>query len=155
MEVTQFTYFQQCGGFDLSPITAELTYGLERLAMYLQGVDNVYDLVWVDGISYGDVYLRNEKEQSAYNFEHADVAKLFAGFAAAEDESRRLAALGLALPAYDQAMKCSHLFNLLLARGAISVAERAQYIGRIRGLAVACAHAWQGLPLPQPQGGAR
>jgi glycyl-tRNA synthetase alpha chain len=155
MEVTQFTYFQQCGGFDLNPITAELTYGLERLAMYLQGVDNVYDLVWVDGISYGDVYLRNEKEQSAYNFEHADVAKLFAGFAAAEDESRRLAALGLALPAYDQAMKCSHLFNLLLARGAISVAERAQYIGRIRGLAVACAHAWQGLPLPQPQGGAR
>lgn len=155
MEVTQFTYFQQCGGFELDPITVELTYGLERLAMYLQGVDSVYDLVWVDGISYGDVFLRNEKEQSAYNFEHADIAQLHLMFQAAFDECGRLAAAGLALPAYDQCMKCSHLFNLLDARGAISVAERARYIGRIRTLAVHCARAWQGLEVELADGGAR
>lgn len=154
MEITQFTYFQQCGGIELNPITVELTYGLERLAMYLQGVDSVYDLVWVDGITYGDVYLRNEKEQSAYNFEHADVDQLFAMFNAAYGESGRLSALGLALPAYDQCMKSSHLFNLLDARGAISVAERARYIGRIRTLAVQCAQAWLGLPV-EAAGGAQ
>jgi len=157
MEVTQFTYFQQVGGFELDPISVELTYGLERLAMYLQGVDNVFDLTWVDGISYRDVYLRNEQEQSAYNFEHADVEQLFGAFKASFDECGRLAEKGLALPAYEQCMKSSHTFNLLDARGAISVAERARYIGRIRQLAVHCARAWQGLPVElQPaKGGAR
>jgi glycyl-tRNA synthetase alpha chain len=145
MEVTQFTYFQQCGGFDLSPISVELTYGLERLAMYIQGVDNVFDLTWVDGITYRDVYHRNEVEQSKYNFEHADTDLLLAMFEGAQKESIQLSGKMLALPAYDQAMKCSHLFNLLDARGAISVAERAQYIGRIRGLSVRCAKAWQGI----------
>jgi glycyl-tRNA synthetase alpha chain len=145
MEVTQYTYFQQCGGHDLSPISVELTYGLERLAMYIQGVDNVYDLEWVEGISYRDVFFRNEVEQSAYNFEHADIPGLFAGFTTAYEECQRLVAVGLALPAYDQAAKCSHLFNLLDARGAISVAERAQYIKRIRDLACACADAWLGV----------
>lgn len=155
MEVTQFTYFQQCGGVELNPITVELTYGLERLAMYLQGVDSVYDLVWVDGISYGDVYLRNEKEQSAYNFEHADIDQLHLMFQAAYDESGRLAVTGLAGPAYEQCIKCSHLFNLLDARGAISVAERARYIGRIRTLAVNSAKAWLGEPVELADGGAR
>ena len=142
MEITQFTYFQQCGGIELRPISVELTYGLERLAMYLQGVDNVFDLSWVEGISYRDVYHRNEVEQSAYNFEHADTGFLLTLFDGAEKESKRLTDLGLALPAYDQCMRCSHAFNLLDARGAISVAERAQYIRRIRGLALACAQAW-------------
>jgi len=142
MEVTQFTYFQQCGGYDLAPIPVELTYGLERLAMYLQGVDNAFDLQWVEGISYGDVFLRNEREQSAYNFERSDPDVLFAGFTAAYDDCIRLAKAGLALPAYDQCCKCSHLFNLLDARGAISVAERAQYIKRVRDLARASAVAW-------------
>lgn len=144
MEVTQYTYFQQCGGHDLNPISVELTYGLERLAMYLQGVDNVYDLTWVEGITYRDVYHRNEVEQSAYNFEHANIPALLSNFQAAFDECKRLVAADLALPAYDQACKCSHLFNLLDARGAISVAERAQYIKRIRELACACADAWLG-----------
>ncbi len=153
MEVTQFTYFQQCGGFDLDPVSVELTYGLERLAMYLQGVDNVFDLTWVEGISYRDVYHRNEVEQSQYNFEHADTAVLFQLFQAAFDESVKLAAAGLALPAYDQCMKCSHTFNLLDARGAISVAERANYIRRIRELAVNCAQAWQGIPVGDAAGG--
>ncbi|MEC7947331.1 MAG: glycine--tRNA ligase subunit alpha [Myxococcota bacterium] len=153
MEVTQFTYFQQCGGFDLDPISVELTYGLERIAMYLQGVDDVFDLTWVDGISYRDVYHRNEVEQSQYNFELADTAALFQGFQAAAAESVKLSKAGLALPAYDQAMKCSHTFNLLDARGAISVAERANYIRRIRELAVNCAKAWQGEPLVEPAGG--
>lgn len=153
MEVTQFTYFQQCGGFELDPISVELTYGLERLAMYLQGVDDVFDLTWVDGISYRDVYHRNEVEQSKYNFEHADTAALFQLFQAASDESVKLAAEGLALPAYDQAMKCSHTFNLLDARGAISVAERANYIRRIRELAVNCAKAWQGEPVGEAAAG--
>ncbi|MCB9744941.1 MAG: glycine--tRNA ligase subunit alpha [Alphaproteobacteria bacterium] len=144
-EVTQFTYFQQCGGHDLHPISVELTYGLERVAMYLQGVNNVYDLEWVKGISYGDVFLRNEKEQSAYNFEHSDPEKLFSAFTHAFEECKSLVGVGLALPAYDQACKASHLFNLLDARGAISVAERAQYIKRIRDLACACADAWLGV----------
>ena len=145
MEVSQFTYFQQCGGFDLNPISVELTYGLERLAMYIQGVDNVFDLTWVEGITYRDVYHRNEVEQSQYNFEHADTDLLLSMFDGAMKESIKLSGIGLALPAYDQAMKCSHLFNLLDARGAISVAERAQYIGRIRTLALRSAQAWQGI----------
>jgi glycyl-tRNA synthetase alpha chain len=145
MEVSQFTYFQQCGGFDLKPISVELTYGLERLAMYIQGVDNVFDLTWVEGITYRDVYHRNEVEQSQYNFEHADTDLLLSMFDGAMNESIKLSGVGLALPAYDQAMKCSHLFNLLDARGAISVAERAQYIGRIRTLALRSAQAWQGI----------
>ncbi|MFT5586410.1 MAG: glycyl-tRNA synthetase alpha chain [Cognaticolwellia sp.] len=142
MEVTQYTYFQQCGGHELSPISVELTYGLERLAMYLQGVDSIYDLTWVEGITYGDVYKQNEIEQSQYNFEHSDAEALLAGFDHAQKESTQLAAKGLALPAYDHACKASHLFNLLDARGAISVAERAQYIKRIRDLACGCADAW-------------
>ena len=145
MEVTQYTYFQQCGGHDLSPISVELTYGLERLAMYLQGVDNVYDLEWVEGISYGDVFHRNEVEQSAYNFEHANIEALLSSFTASFDECHKLVGEGLTLPAYDQAAKCSHLFNLLDARGAISVAERAQYIKRIRELACLCADSWLGV----------
>lgn len=147
MEVTQFTYFQQVAGFELDPISVELTYGLERLAMYLQGVDNVYDLVWVDGMTYRDVYHRNEVEQSHYNFEEADTDLLFAMFQGSYDECTRLSGKGLALPAYDHCMKCSHTFNLLDARGAISVAERANYLRRIRDLAVRCAKAWQGLPV--------
>ena len=142
MEVSQFTYFQQCGGFELDPISVELTYGLERLTMYLQGVDNVYDLSWVEGVSYGDVFLRNEQEQSAFNFEHSRPEVLFRAFTDAFEDCQRLADMGLALPAYDHCCKCSHLFNLLDARGAISVAERAQYIKRIRDLARACAQAW-------------
>ncbi len=145
MEITQFTYFQQCGGFDLDPITVELTYGLERLAMYLQGVDNVYDLEWVKGVKYGDVFHRNEVEQSKYNFELADTAVLLSTFDAAFGECLKLADAGLALPAYDQCIQCSHLFNLLDARGAISVAERAEYIRRIRELACKCAAAWLGV----------
>ncbi len=147
MEVTQFTYFQQVGGIDCKPITGEITYGLERLAMYLQGVDNVYDLVWTnraDGstLSYGDVYLQNEKEQSAYNFEHSDVDFLFTAFAAHEKQAQHLMAQQLALPAYEQVLKCAHSFNLLDARGAISVTERAAYIGRIRNLARAVAQSY-------------
>ena len=144
MEVTQFTYFQQVGGLDLDPISVELTYGLERLAMYLQNVDDIFDLVWVPGIHYRDVYLRNEIEQSRYNFELADIATLFSGFDAAEAEAKRLCAAGVPLPAYDQVMKSSHQFNLLQARGAISVAERAQYMKRVRDLACLVARAWSG-----------
>ena len=157
MEVTQFTYFQQCGGFDLDPISVELTYGLERLAMYLQGVDSVYELEWVEGISYGDVYHRNEVEQSHYNFTHADTALLYTLFQGSFDECAKLAVLGLALPAYDHCMKCSHTFNLLDARGAISVAERANYIRRVRQLSVACAQAWLKQPVDDPRaaGGAQ
>jgi glycyl-tRNA synthetase alpha chain len=147
MEVTQFTYFQQVGGIDCKPATGEITYGLERLAMYLQGVDNVYDLVWTkraDGstLSYGDVYLQNEKEQSAYNFEHADADFLFTAFTAHEKQARHLMEQQLALPAYEQVLKCAHSFNLLDARGAISVTERAAYIGRIRNLARSVAQSY-------------
>ncbi len=152
MEVTQFTYFQQCGGFDLSPIPVELTYGLERLAMYLQGIDNVFDLVWVPGTTYGHVFHRNEVEQSRYNFELADVDSLFHLFNAHFEECRRLCEAGCALPAYDQCIQTSHVFNLLDARGAISVAERAQYIRRIRELACASAAAWLGVPPPGREG---
>jgi glycyl-tRNA synthetase alpha chain len=159
MEVTQFTYFQQAGGIDLKPVTAELTYGLERITMYLQGKDNVYDLEWVKGVSYGQVYHQNEVEFSKFNFEQSDVAlnlKLFDEF---EAQCRRVAKAGLVLPAYDYAMKCSHTFNLLDARGAISVTERQRYIGRVRAIAKLCAEGYVserarlGFPLlPRAQG---
>ena len=135
MEVTQFTYFQQVGGLDLKPISGELTYGLERLAMYIQGVENVYDLVWTEGISYGDVFHQNEVEFSHYNFESADAKTLFQAFGMYEKEALSLVEKKLPLPAYDQVIRCSHAFNLLDARGAISVTERAAYIGRVRNLA--------------------
>ncbi|HRD98551.1 MAG TPA: glycine--tRNA ligase subunit alpha, partial [Rubrivivax sp.] len=135
MEVTQFTYFQQVGGIDCKPITGEITYGLERLAMYLQGVENVYDLQWTDTLKYRDVYHQNEVEQSTYNFEHSDVDFLLVAFAAHEKQARYLMEQQLALPAYEQVLKAAHTFNLLDARGAISVTERAAYIGRIRNLA--------------------
>jgi glycyl-tRNA synthetase alpha chain len=147
MEVTQFTYFQQVGGIDCRPITGEITYGLERLAMYLQGVENVYDLTWtVDAsgkrLSYGDVYLQNEKEQSAYNFEHSNVEFLLTAFGAHEKTAQDLMQAQLALPAYEQVLKAAHTFNLLDARGAISVTERAGYIGRIRNLARSVAQSY-------------
>jgi glycyl-tRNA synthetase alpha chain len=142
MEVTQFTYFQQVGGINCKPITGEITYGLERLAMYLQGVDNVYDLKWTQDLSYGDVYLQNEKEQSAYNFEHSDAEFLFTAFASHEKQAQYLMTQALALPAYEQILKAAHSFNLLDARGAISVTERAAYIGRIRNLARSVAQSY-------------
>ena len=135
MEITQFTYFQQVGGIDCKPITGEITYGLERLAMYIQGVDNVYDLTWTDNLKYGDVYLQNEIEQSAYSFEHSDANFLFQAFTAHEKEANHLMTERLALPAYEQVLKAAHSFNLLDARGSISITERAEYIGRIRNLA--------------------
>jgi glycyl-tRNA synthetase alpha chain len=135
MEITQFTYFQQCGGIDLSPIPVELTYGLERIAMYLQDVDNVYDLKWNDRIAYGEIHHRTEFEFSTYNFDQADVGLLKKHFQDYEQESRRLTALNLPRPAYDFCLKCSHVFNILDARGAISVTERTGYIARIRELA--------------------
>jgi len=143
MEVTQFTYFQQVGGIDCKPLTGEITYGLERLAMYLQGVQSVYDLVWTETevagqktlLKYGDVFHQNEVEQSTYNFEHSDVDFLLTAFAAHEKQAKALMAAQLALPAYEQVLKAAHSFNLLDARGAISVTERAAYIGRIRNLA--------------------
>ncbi len=142
MEITQFTYFQQCGGIDLKPIPGEITYGIERIAMYLQGVDNVYDLEWVKGIRYGDVHHQTEVEFSHYNFEEADTDMLFALFNMYEKESVRLAEKKLVFPAYDFVLKCSHTFNLLDARGAISVTERAGYIGRVRNMAKLCAGAY-------------
>ena len=142
MEVTQFTYFQQVGGIDCKPITCEITYGLERLAMYLQGVDSVYKLAWTDGLSYGDVYHQNEVEQSTYNFEHSDVDFLLGAFGAHEKQAKYLMEQQLALPAYEQVLKAAHTFNLLDARGAISVTERAAYIGRIRNLARAVAQSY-------------
>jgi glycyl-tRNA synthetase alpha chain len=142
MEVTQFTYFQQVGGIDCKPATGEITYGLERLAMYLQGVDNVYNLTWTEGLSYGDVYKQNEVEQSTYNFEHSDADFLFTAFNAHEKQAKHLVGEQLALPAYEQVLKGAHSFNLLDARGAISVTERAAYIGRIRNLARAVAQSY-------------
>jgi glycyl-tRNA synthetase alpha chain len=146
MEVTQFTYFQQAGGLECKPVTAEITYGLERLAMYLQNVDSVFDLAWTTAphgvVTYGDVFHRNEMEQSAYNFEHADTKELFHRFDACEAEANKLVALNLPLPAYEQVMKASHAFNLLDARRAISVTERQRYILRVRALAQAVAKAW-------------
>ena len=143
MEVTQFTYFQQVGGIECAPVAVELTYGLERLAMYIQGVENVYDLDWDGaGTTYGDVFLQAEREGSAYNFEVADTAILFRHFADAETECKAALAADLVLPAYEQCIKASHRFNLLDARGVISVTERAAYIGRVRALARACCEAW-------------
>jgi glycyl-tRNA synthetase alpha chain len=143
MEVTQFTYFQQVGGIECDPIAVELTYGLERLAMYIQGVENVYDLDFNgDGVSYGDVFLQAEREYSAHNFEHADTDMLLRHFLDAEKECENLLAKKLALPAYDQCIKASHRFNLLDARGVISVTERQAYIGRVRALAKACCEGW-------------
>ena len=142
MEVTQFTYFQMAGSLELHPISVELTYGLERIAMYLQKVDNVYDLKWNDDIRYGEVAHHQEEEQSTYNFEVADVDMLFKRFNMYEAESKRTIEKGLVLPAYELCLKCSHTFNLLDARGAVSVAERTGYIGRVRNLARACAEGY-------------
>jgi glycyl-tRNA synthetase alpha chain len=161
MEVTQFTYFQQVGGVECYPVTGEITYGLERLAMYLQGVDSVYDLVWTRGqfgtVTYGDVFHQNEVEQSTYNFEHANVAKLFELFDFYEAESNSLMAAELPLPAYEMVVKASHTFNLLDARGAISVTERQRYILRVRQLARAIAQSYVkaraklGFPMATPE----
>ncbi len=146
MEITQFTYFQQVGGIDCKPVSGEITYGLERIAMYLQNVESVYDLVWSDSpagrVYYGDVFHQNEVEQSTYNFEHADVAALFARFDALEKECGELVEHRLALPAFERMLECSHTFNLLDARHAISVTERQGYILRVRTLARACAQAY-------------
>jgi glycyl-tRNA synthetase alpha chain len=146
MEVTQFTYFQQVGGLECSPVTGEITYGLERLAMYIQGVDSIYDLIWTDGpmgkVTYGDIFHQNEVEQSTYNFEYADVEALFTQFDQCEKDSQRLIEAGLPLPAYEQVMKASHVFNLLDARHAISVTERQRYILRVRSLSKAVAEAY-------------
>ena len=143
MEVTQFTYFQQVGGYDCKPVAGELTYGLERLAMYIQGVDRVYDLAFNDdGVTYGDVFLENEKQFSAYNFEAANTDTLFKQFGMAAEEARALIEAKLPLPAYDQAIKASHIFNTLQARGVISVAERQAYIGRVRDLAKGACASW-------------
>ena len=143
MEVSQFTYFQQVGGIDCDPVSVEFTYGLERLAMYVQGVENVYDLDWDGhGVTYGDVFRQAEWEFSAFNFEHAETANLVKQFEFAESQCRVLLAEKLPLPAYDQCIKASHVFNLLEARGVISVTERQAYIGRVRALAKACCEAW-------------
>jgi len=168
MEITQFTYFQQVGGLDCKPITGEITYGIERLALYLQGKDNVYDLVWTERaehgrsgskrrtLTYGDVYRQNEVEQSTYNFEHSDVAMLLAHFGDYERQAGLLMEAALALPAYEMVLKAAHTFNLLDARGAISVTERAAYIGRIRKLARAVAESYYasrerlGFPMADP-----
>ena len=143
MEVTQFTYFQQVGGIECAPVTAEITYGMERLAMFIQEVENVYDLDWNGaGVTYGDVFLQAEREYSAYNFEHANTTVLFQHFKDAEAECMALLDQSLALPAYDQCIKASHTFNLLDARNVISVTERAAYIGRVRTLAKGCCEIW-------------
>lgn len=160
MEVTQFTYFQQVGGVECYPVTGEITYGLERLAMYLQGVDSVYDLVWTKGqfgtVTYGDVFNQNEVEQSTYNFEYANVEKMFELFDFYEAEATRLIEAKLPLPAYEQVVKASHSFNLLDARGAISVTERQRYILRVRTLARSIAQSYVaaraelGFPMAEP-----
>lgn len=142
MEITQFTYFQLAGSIELHPISVELTYGLERITMYLQGINNVYDLQWNEKVRYGHVHHQQEVEQSTYNFEKADVEMLLGFFSSYEGESHRLIAEELVLPAYEYCLKCSHTFNLLDARGAISVTERTGYIGRIRNLARACAQSY-------------
>lgn len=146
MEISQFTYFQQVGGLECTPVTGEITYGLERLAMYIQNVDSIYDLVWTDGplgtVYYRDIFHQNEVEQSTYNFEHADVDALFTQFDQCEKDSQKLIAANLPLPAYEQVMKASHAFNLLDARHAISVTERQRYILRVRTLSKAVAEAF-------------
>ncbi len=159
MEITQFTYFQQVGGLDCRPVTGEITYGLERLAMYLQGVESMYDIVWTEGVTYRDVFHQNEVEQSAYNFERADVEMLFRHFDDHEKACKDLLAAQLALPAYEQVLKASHTFNLLDARRAISVTERQRYLLRVRALASAVARAYfasreaLGFPLLAKPGG--
>ncbi len=135
MEVTQFTYFQQCGGIDCRPVSIEITYGLERLTMYLQNVDAIFDIKWNDTLTYGDVFLQSEIENSTYNFEASDPDKLFTLFDLFEQEASRLMELGLVIPSYEHVLKCSHTFNLLDARGVISVTERTRYITRVRNLA--------------------
>ena len=156
MEITQFTYFQQVGGLECKPVLGELAYGLERLAMVLQGKESVFDLVWVDGVTYGDVYRQNEVEQSRYNFELADTGILFQHFGQFETEAKRLMEAQCVLPAYEMMLKCSHTFNLLDARGAISITERAATIGRVRALARLVAQAYfksreaLGFPLVKP-----
>jgi len=142
MEITQFTYFQEVGSLACKPVLGEITYGLERLAMYLQGKESVYDLVWVDGVKYGDVYHQNEVEQSRYNFELANTEMLFRHFGEYEAEAKRLMEAKAVLPAYEMVLRCSHTFNLLDARGAISTTERAAYIGRVRNLARAIAQSY-------------
>jgi len=161
MEVTQFTYFQQVGGLECRPVTGEITYGLERLAMYMQGVDSVFDLIWSKSdagvITYGDVFHQNEVEQSTYNFEHADIDTLFAWFDSCEKQSQQLIEADLPMPAYEQVLKASHTFNLLDARHAISVTERQAYILRIRSLSRAVAQAYfakrEALGFPMVKGG--
>ncbi len=142
MEITQFTYFQQAGGIDLDPVSVEITYGVERIAMYLQGVENVFEVIWKEGITYGDIHHQGEVEFSRYNFEEADVEMLFRLFEMYEAEAKRLVDRGLVLPAYDYCLKCSHTFNLLEARGAISVTERMGFILRVRDIARRCAEAY-------------
>jgi glycyl-tRNA synthetase alpha chain len=142
MEVTQFTYFQQCGGIDCKPVCAEITYGIERLATFIQNKESVFDIEWVADITYGDIYLQNEIDFSKYNFEVADIAALQTWFEMYEKEARRVVEAGLVVPAYDYVLKCSHTFNLLEARGAISVTERTGYVGRVRTLARLCAQAF-------------
>jgi glycyl-tRNA synthetase alpha chain len=143
MEVTQFTYFQQVGGFDCKPVAGELTYGLERLAMYIQGKDNVFDLAFNnEGVTYGDVFLENEKQMSKWNFEIAGTDRLFEAFKMAAAESENSLKAGVPIAAYEQAIKASHIFNTLQARGVISVAERQAYIGRVRDLAKGACGAW-------------
>ena len=150
MEVTQFTYFQQMGGFDCKPVAGELTYGLERLAMYIQGVDNVYDLAFnSSGVSYGDVFLENERQMSKWNFEVADTDALFDLFAKAEAECRNALSAGVPIAAYEQAVEASHVFNLLQARGVISVQERASYMGRVRDLARSSCEAYAAKMTPE------
>jgi len=142
MEITQFTYFQLAGSIELHPVSVEITYGLERIVMYLQGIDNVYDIQWNDDIKYGDVHHQQEVEQSTYNFEKADIDMLFDFFNKYEAEAKRIIEHSMILPAYEYCLKCSHTFNMLDARGAISVTERTGYIARIRYLARACAEAY-------------
>jgi glycyl-tRNA synthetase alpha chain len=157
MEVTQFTYFQEVGSLPCKPVLGEITYGLERLALYLQGKESVFDLVWTPGVSYGDVYHQNEVEQSRYNFELSNADMLSGHFSQFEAEAKRLIEAQCVLPAYEMVMKCSHAFNLLDARGAISVTERAAYIGRVRALARAVAQAYyesrERLGFPMAKGG--
>jgi glycyl-tRNA synthetase alpha chain len=161
MEITQFTYFQQAGGLECKPVLGELTFGLERLAMILQGKESAFDLIWVDGVTYGDVYHQNEVEQSRYNFELANTEMLFQHFGQFEAEAKRLMEAQCVLPAYEMVLKCSHAFNLLDARGAISTTERAAYIGRVRNLARAVAQAYYesreklGFPMAKPQPAAK
>ena len=142
MEITQFTYFQQAGGLELDPISAEITYGLERIAMYIQKVEDIMDIEWHDGVKWGELNMQAEREFSAFHFEHADTAMYFDIFEKFQGEAWRMLDAGLILPAYDYVLKCSHIFNILDARGAISVSERTSYIGRIRDLARRTAEAY-------------